>query len=49
MKTRKPSNKQPKLVSQDPAAEPDIEDLVVKRMQAMRDAKELQNKERSKL
>ena len=33
-----PSNKQPKPVA-DTAAEPDIEDLAVKRMQSMRDAK----------
>ena len=47
MKTRKPSNKQPKPVSQDVVMqEPDIEDLVVKRMPAMRDAKGHINNER---
>ena len=30
MKTRKPSNKQPKPVSQDAVAEPDIHNLIVK-------------------
>ena len=41
MKTRKPSNKQPKPGSQDAATVPYIEDLVANRMKAMRDAKEL--------
>ena len=42
MKTRKPSNKQPKPICQDVAIqEPTIEDLVVKRMRAVRDAHEL--------
>ena len=47
MKTRKPVNKQPKPASEDapPVAVPDLEDLVMKRMKAMRDAKELQKKE----
>ena len=47
MKTRKPVNKQPKPASEDapPVAVPDLEDLVMKRMKAMRDAKELKKKE----
>ena len=45
MKTRKPSNNQPKLESQDSSTVPDIEDLAAKRRKAMRDAKELKNKE----
>ena len=46
MKTDKPVNKQPKPVSEDaPVAVPDLEDLVMKRMKAMRDAKELKKKE----
>ena len=45
MKTRKPSNKQPKPESQDSSTVPDIEDLVAKRMNAMGDAKELKKNE----
>ena len=46
IKTRKPVNKQPKPASEDaPVAEPDLEDLVMKRTQAMHDAKELKKKE----
>ena len=41
IKTRKPSNKQPKPASQDAATVPYIEDLVANRMKTMRDAKEL--------
>ena len=46
MKTRKPVNKQPRPASEDapPVAVPDLEDLVMKRMKAMRDAKELKKK-----
>ena len=49
MKARQPVNKQPKPASKDvvPAAILDLEDLVMKRMKAMRDAKELKNKENS--
>ena len=47
MATRKPVNKQPKPASEDaPVAVPDLEDLVMKRMKAMRDAKELKKKEK---
>ena len=46
MKTRKPSNKQPKPVT-DTAAEPNIEDPIVKRMAAMRDAKGLNTDEKT--
>ena len=49
MKTRKPRQpKQPNPVSKDdtPVVVPDIEDLVLKRMQSMRDAKELKKKEK---
>ena len=46
MKTRKPVNKQPKPASEDaPVAVPDLEYLVMKRMKAMRDAKELKKEE----
>ena len=47
MKTRKPVNKQPKPASEDAphVAVPDLEYLVMKRMKAMRDAKELKKKE----
>ena len=46
-KYRKPVNKQLKPASEDapPVAVPDLEDLVMKRMKAMRDAKELKKKE----
>ena len=44
METRKPSNKQPKPVSQDTGTEPDIQARIAKRMKAMRDAKELKQK-----
>ena len=44
MKNRKPANKQPKPINQDPAAEPDLEDLIAKRKKAMRDASELNNR-----
>ena len=49
MKARKPVNKQPKPASEDvvPVAILDLEDLVMKRMKAMRDAKELKKKEHS--
>ena len=49
MKARQPVNKQPNPASEDvvPAAILDLEDLVMKRMKAMRDAKELKNKENS--
>ena len=47
MKTREPVNKQPKPASEDaPVAVPDLEYLVMKRMKAMRDAKELKKKEK---
>ena len=45
MKTRKPSNKQPKPESKGATTVPDIEDLVAKRMNAMGDAKELKKNE----
>ena len=48
MKTRKPRQpKQRNPLSKDdtPVVVPDIEDLVLKRMQYMRDAKELKNKQ----
>ena len=39
MKTRKPSNEQPKAIRQAVVVQkPNLEDLVIKRMQAMRDA-----------
>ena len=41
--TRKP--KQPKPVTQDPAALPDIEDLIMKSMKTMRDEKEIEIKD----
>ena len=47
MKTRKPVSKQPKPASEDaPVIVPDLEDLAMKRMKAMRDAKELKKKEK---
>ena len=47
IKTRYPVNKQPKPASEDaPVAVPDLEDLVMKRMKARRDAKELKKKEK---
>ena len=49
MKTRKPRQpKQRNPLSKDdtPVVVPDIEDLVLKRMQSMRDAKELQKTEK---
>ena len=47
MKTRKPVNKQPKPTSEDaPVAVPNLENLVMKRMKAMHDAKELKRKEK---
>ena len=47
MTTRQPSTKQPKPVSQYTVTEPDIEDLVVKQMKAMRDARTLPNNTRT--
>ena len=44
MHTRKLVNKQPKPASEPLVAVPDLEDLVMKRMQAMRYANELKKK-----
>ena len=46
MTTRKLSTKQPKPESQYTATEPDLEDLIVKQIKAMQDAKNLKNNEK---
>ena len=47
MTLRKPSTKQPKPVSRYTVTEPDIEDLEIKRTKTMRNAKELEKKEKT--
>ena len=48
MKTSTPPNKQPKPIA-DTVDEPDIKDLVITRMKAMRDARELKDTSKYKL